>query len=563
MTDFQRIADNVRSIVHSTDSASADAVAEVAEEYFSACEDANRRLLQCSGLLRQGLRSEAIQQAETEPKLLDAVALLDLPEIDVWRELLRENGLETPESLMLDVAAELNEAYAAEQPLAGLLRQHRLQALARSPLSKRIETLRQIRRLDDENPVWEEDHRSYEKVRHDQIRHEADEAYRDGDLETLESLKNEIGSSSWQDSPSRKVVRAISNQHATLSKTISHNEMKQLIEPLERAYSELDADAGRQVRERWEQYAGVAELDEADPLIERADPALDWLAEEDKRAQADRDFQIALAELEAALDDGSVKRPEFERLGHAVFRHERSVPDVLERRYHQRLAALELGASRRTKIIIAGISGAAICLMLAIGWLIFRQLHGQQVAGAKTALESLVEEDRFEEAESYLDTLKTDQPRVFRSREIQALTVLLTKRIEDESERRNAFRQALDRGREKGAEDPDRAALAEAGELAKTESELAEVAEFEADVAEVNRQRQRDRDDAFMEQLEGLLARQREVKQLHETDFWGSRDAVVQLKRDLYRLLEQGRRVNPPRIAAGRRSQGVGQWAAR
>ena len=61
-----------------------------------------------------------------------------------WRALLTARGIAQPPALQTDVAGEINEAYAIEEPLAALLRRHRWHALARSPLNKRIGILRQM-----------------------------------------------------------------------------------------------------------------------------------------------------------------------------------------------------------------------------------------------------------------------------------------------------------------------------------------------------------------------------------------------------------------------------------
>ncbi len=95
-------------------------------------------------MLKAGLRSEAIQQCEVEPNLLDVVATLDFPERDYWVQLLNQYGHPSSGPLLMDVAADLNEAYAEEQPLETLLDRHRLLALAHSPLRLRIKTLRQL-----------------------------------------------------------------------------------------------------------------------------------------------------------------------------------------------------------------------------------------------------------------------------------------------------------------------------------------------------------------------------------------------------------------------------------
>ncbi len=91
-----------------------------------------------------GPRSEAIHLAEEPPNLLDLVAALDLPDAEVWSDFCQTTGLPVPPALQMDRAAQLNDAYAAEQPLEHLLNRHRLLALSRGPVSERLEVIRQL-----------------------------------------------------------------------------------------------------------------------------------------------------------------------------------------------------------------------------------------------------------------------------------------------------------------------------------------------------------------------------------------------------------------------------------
>ena len=160
MIDDQRTIDNIRSILASAGPTSTESIWAVAVEYADASEAVNERLRRCGELLRDGLRSEAIQQCESEPNLLSLVATLDFPEFPSWTALLQSNGLAPPNALLVEVAADLNEAYAQEQPLLSVLRRHRLLALSRGPLRERISNLRRFAKLDTNNPVWQDDVRT-------------------------------------------------------------------------------------------------------------------------------------------------------------------------------------------------------------------------------------------------------------------------------------------------------------------------------------------------------------------------------------------------------------------
>src|SRR5947209_914413 len=138
MPDYHQIVDQIRGFVQSSDQTRNERLEGLASGYAEACIEVNQRLGRCQWLLQQGLRSEAIQLAESEPKLLGAIATLDFPERADWDELVGIYGLAAAPKLMVEAASFLNEAYAQEEPLQDLLRTHRRLAMQRAPLRLRI-----------------------------------------------------------------------------------------------------------------------------------------------------------------------------------------------------------------------------------------------------------------------------------------------------------------------------------------------------------------------------------------------------------------------------------------
>ena len=192
MLDYQRIVDDVRSALFNNGQDGDDFLQGAAADYSLAIDEANERLRQCGAFLRKGLRSEAIQLCEVEPNLLDVVEILDFPERDTWNELLALHGLSPPAALMLDVAANLNEAYAVEQPLATLLQRHRLLAMSHGPIKLRVETLRSLADADPENAIWDQDVRTFEEERVKELQREVPQAIAGGDAAALNALAAEL-----------------------------------------------------------------------------------------------------------------------------------------------------------------------------------------------------------------------------------------------------------------------------------------------------------------------------------------------------------------------------------
>src|SRR5580658_4037494 len=132
MADYHQIVDQIRAFLQLSDQTRNERLEGLASAYAENCVDVNQRLARCQRLLQRGLRSEAIQLAESEPRLVDAILVLDFPERASWDELVAIYDLPAAPKLMVDAGVVLNEAYAQEEPLQDLLRTHRRLATQRA-----------------------------------------------------------------------------------------------------------------------------------------------------------------------------------------------------------------------------------------------------------------------------------------------------------------------------------------------------------------------------------------------------------------------------------------------
>ena len=86
MNDVQRIVDEVRFRLASSDWELTDDLRRIAAEYAALCHHVNIRLRRCGEFLRQGLRAEAMHLAESPPNLLETFEVADIPERKDWDE---------------------------------------------------------------------------------------------------------------------------------------------------------------------------------------------------------------------------------------------------------------------------------------------------------------------------------------------------------------------------------------------------------------------------------------------------------------------------------------------
>ncbi len=275
MADHHQIVEQIRAFLQSSDQTRNDRLDDLAKAYAQVCTEANGRLGRCQRLLQQGLRSEAIQQAEAEPRLLDFVTALDFPERADWDEIVDIYAMAAPPKLMADARAALADAYAEAEPLQNLLRNHRRLATQRAPLRTRIGVMRKLAAQDPRNPIWAEDLRVFEKARLRQIQIEAAEAVRLHDADHLARLLSEVQERNWIESPPRAVVQGLTKAAEQLRGEQAAAALADLEARFCESLAARDAARGRTARDEWNALMKTSPVDFTDPILERVGPALD------------------------------------------------------------------------------------------------------------------------------------------------------------------------------------------------------------------------------------------------------------------------------------------------
>lgn len=573
MLDYQRVVDDLRSAVYSSSVATMtstlgggadDPVAQLrnaAAEYRAACDEANRRLRLCGNLLRQGLRAEAIQQAEIEPNLLDVVSVLDFPDRDQLAESLRSLGLAKLPPLDLEVAAELNEAYSIQQPLESLLKLSRLQAIGQYPLLARIKTLRQIAEVDADNPVWRQDLIEFERVRLKEIQREGNAAVVGHDVAVLEALAQEVAQSPWTELPPRNLIRSLEKALADEQRRHAREQLGRLEGTLNGAFAAFDLAAGRAARAEWNRHLPTAALEAGDPLLERAQPALDWLQTEDAQAQTAAEHQAAVAALEAALDSDEAL-PEKRRLAlyHAATRHG-PLPEPLERRFQLTVRGEELTRTRRSRLMIAAVVALVVATGLGIaGYVMYRDFE-RDVAQRVETLRTLIDAGKLSEAQTFLDETERMAPDVAGAAPLHEQRARLQSLQEQERARAESFAQSFDEAAEAVTALAERWAQAdkskvldevgpEAARLGRQLDELMGRATAPQEQAQLLRLRaaftalstdvQRTRDQLFADAVEQLAAK---IRDLEESGLLGTVEYRLRLdamRNEVRGLAERG-----------------------
>jgi hypothetical protein len=510
--EIDQVASAIRDAFTTSGDLSEIAIERLHTNLSNLVQSTNARLKHCDDLLRRGLRQEALQECEQEPELLSLVTRLDIPEWNAWSDYVRQYGLAPQPDLLIDVAAELNEAYSTAQSLDGLLRLHRLHSLARSPLHIRLGVLRSIAAKDPTNPAWREDLKAFEIARLKQVKTEFLESSGQGDLTAVSALRREVEDSNWLVPPAGALVDEITAGHNRLVAKASRAQLADLETVINAAFSAFDQVAAHAARARWNKVWPLAGLTSDCELALRIKPAFDWLDEEANQQVRQGEYDRDLAALENALDDESTQRHELVRLYSAIERYDEPVQARMQRRYDERLHSLDTAGRRKHGLILASGLCAVVIVTVIVGVFSFKQMRKSEIAATESAITQFIEKNEPEQAIEFYKNQVVAKPFLAEVPQIQSVVTQAQGQRKEEVDRRHhvdeLLQQATDLALAPSWESAATASalVAEAKKLVRGEGEQVRLLTTEREVAKIVADLQSQMDSRFKKDVAEFVA---------------------------------------------------------
>jgi maltooligosyltrehalose synthase len=209
-----------------------------------------------------------VELSEQAPNINDLVTVLDFPEMEVWNDFLQQCDIQMVRELPVDIATELNDAYAISGSLQRLLELFRTQSLAKAPLHERIETLRKLAVEDQANTQWSVDLKTFETHCIGLLKNELQKAIKDQDLNHVASLDQELSAGRWAVKVPAKILDTAREGHQQLRQVSARQELETLCPQLSDAYSAFDRPNAITLQNRFFALAEILDLQESDPFYE-------------------------------------------------------------------------------------------------------------------------------------------------------------------------------------------------------------------------------------------------------------------------------------------------------
>lgn len=361
---YQRIVEEINTAMAAGGHADPDLLAETASQYGEATSEINVRLQSAHDLLQKGMASEAIQECELEPNLLDMVQILDFPQRIQWYELVQSWGWPVPPELRVDLAGALDKSYFEVQAIDVLLRQYRLLALGRAPLESRMQVLHQLIEKDPGNPLWQNSLREFEVERIKQIKESAESSIFEKDRSKIELLYTELTQQSWYAEVPQDLVQRL---HGVLQKFQTGDIallIRQTVDMMRTAHENSDVSSVRNLFQTLHSYNPTAYFPATDPIIVEIGEMKHWLSQADAEAKDQRKLDELNQRLNKAFDKKDLELAEKleRRISQAG-----AVSDAQKKQLMRLRQDVAARKKRKTLFIILGTVGiVAVAVALVI-----------------------------------------------------------------------------------------------------------------------------------------------------------------------------------------------------
>ncbi len=514
MRKSQQIAQEIQNTVTRTRTGASLSTREVlalSEEYNRLIDQVNKRIQEAVVLLHQGYRSEALQDAESLPPVLEEAAILDLHGAHDWADICQQHDLPHPSRIDLPRASELNNAYFVELRLTPLLVRNRRLALSRAPTETRIQVLKHLAEVDRQNPLWTQDLKLFERTRLREIERDLPAIVRQKNLAQAEKLRQEL-SGKWLEPIPDAIRRQVEDLYQGLKANDALAALPDLQDEIVQSHATQNAENLRAALNQWSDRAQAARVTQVPPPIAAAQA---WLREADHAEHEQRLFLQATMELEAALDrtgSSAQLRTEIERAWAKAQKFDQPLPAVLVTRYQSRKAEIQLDSRRRFVVIAIGTACAILVVAAGVGFTIFMVQEAKETRHWTSILDQAVAEDRLQDVDRLVTQVQQESPRIAASADMAQAITRAQSAVKEDTARAERFEVAMASLEQAGALSVDQATLETAQKIVKRDAERVRFERFLAAVKANQQKELQARDAEFKNTLDAISARFTQIR---------------------------------------------------
>lgn len=442
MTPAERLVYHINEFIHGFEQEATPEAHEMSMQFSDTCHALNDRLKKCADFLRKGMRSEAVQEALSQPSVFELAETLEFEEAKNWLNLCLDLGMVPAPELDLDTVEKLKTECTKEQLLEPLLREFR-RLVHTGTRDERIHILRRIRSHDEDNQVWRENLEPLEQEQLVELQRRAGQAMAAEDLDEVLDIYTDMTAKHRVVEVPARALGEIESWLRRRRKEAAMEEGERLCENLHEALDKRDFDAVQPLIEGWRRLVKFPDFKPTPAMADIAGKAGGWYQNEEQARHRRHEFQEALQKLQVTLQKTDPKQEEIDSQWSALLAFEEDLPEGLEEAVTGTLARLRGEALRRRRNRALALAAAVILVIsgsVAGGFFGFR---AYKISQAKREMAALWGAERYLELRRYLDRIG-GSPWLYEGAKADFYTTRVDQVLEAESERLANLGKAMD-----------------------------------------------------------------------------------------------------------------------
>lgn len=427
----------IKAFINSSELINSPTAQELYRAYCELNNKAVQRLVECEVLLEKKQKIEAVVLAQQDPNLFDLIDMLLFPERKDLLILADLYDWTLPNEINADFVENVKKAVSEMDDLRPLLTEFR--RIARTDQVKnKLHLLREITRIDKENPEWQLPLAEVENQYVSQVIAEAQKAIQEKDFPRLEEICEELKNTKWVVTVPTIVLQKVEKIVTAYRHEKAKKGAAAILEKINDSFGAFDVigldDAMVCWQEHCKEYGYSPDEKEAAQLKEAAA----YLAAEKKKQKEQLDFQ-ALLERISALMNSSAPLTEVEKCYAEAQSSGLEIPNYISNRVNQ--YRIDTEREQRTATIIKGLKilGTAAIIILIVSYAAFWGIQTINENSQAHNLQTFIKEAKIAEAQSLLKDIEMRYPKLSGSPKITQAKAVLQELILKEQDRAAEF----------------------------------------------------------------------------------------------------------------------------
>ena len=434
---IQELIDQIHKFLKSNDLTDNSNSRKLHKEYLALCQEAKTRLDTCEQFMKQKLVTDAIAEANKEPKLREFIQILNFPEKDFFLDLCELYDWPKPESLSNVTLNELQNSSQTYDNMRHLLNEYR--TISRSDLHhEKRALLQKIIKNDPKNHEWITTIKDVEAVCLKELLERAKKDILEKQYEDLKRIFNELTGEKWYISIPAAAIEKIKRVLSDNKKDEVKRKVMELLFQIESAYSSHDFVKLERALDDWKLFLKGQVYFPNEMEIKQINEAKDFLEEHQQAEKKKKNFERCLELLIKKIDNHE-KLDVVEQEYIHLKSFELPIPEFVEDAIYQYRDDNE--RQERTQTILTGTKILLIFVIVLLvvvftGYSIMNIYNQKQ---KEKELNELITQNKFEEASAVYEDFYKKDPSVLKSSKIRAMKQQIDEWAKKEKERIENF----------------------------------------------------------------------------------------------------------------------------